>query len=468
MTEPAIGRRAALKMLGTGVLGLAIGTAIGLFARPPAPSPAPETTTVRVTETRTVTEVLTSTVTTTLTPEVVGPVTLTFAQATGSGEEIVAKPLLEKWNQANPDIQVEFVPLPSTADEQYRMLVTQLTAGMGPDIFILDDQWVAAFAEAGFVLPIDEYIPKEKILEEYISNIIETTATYKGRIWGLPYWPDVHATFYRKDLLEKHGVEEPKTWDELIKAAQTIMKKEGNMVGYTWPGMEFEGLTCMFLWTLWGFGGEWIDPDGKVRINEPPAVEALQLLHDLIHEYEISPKGVLTYTEEDARMPFHEGRAVFHTNWTYVWGTSQAEDSPIRGKVWMTTNPYPSGGSPASIIGAWFLGINSNTKHVREAIKFYQWFTSYDNEKYRMLSEWSYISVRKKIYEDPEVLEAWPHAKMLYEVETTAKARPRHPKYTEMSDELQKYVHAALSGTMEAQEALDRLAEATERIMKGG
>lgn len=60
-------------------------------------------------------------------------------------------------------------------------------------------------------------------------------------------------TFYRKDLLEKYGFEPPKTWDDLINTATAIMKKEENMVGYTWMGMEYEGLVCFFLLVLWSF-----------------------------------------------------------------------------------------------------------------------------------------------------------------------------------------------------------------------
>ena len=38
----------------------------------------------------------------------------------------------------------------------------------------------------------------------------------------------------------------------------------------------------------------------------------------------ISPQGVLNYDEESSRALFESGNAVFHRNWPYVWGTSQA------------------------------------------------------------------------------------------------------------------------------------------------
>ena len=453
--EKKINRRDYLKYTGAAIGGLVVGGALGYLAKP---TEVAEKTVTAPGTTVTVPTTITTTVATAM------PVTITFAEPSDTAE-VNLKSLIKKWSKLRSDVIIEHVPLPTTADEQYRMLVTRLEGKVGPDIFILDDQWIAPFAEAGWVYPIDEQISLASIKAQYLPNIIETVGIYKGHLWGLPYWPDVHVTFYRKDLLEKYGFEPPKTWDDLINTATAIMKKEENMIGYTWMGMEYEGLVCFFLWVLWSFGGEWIDQDGKVRINEPPAIEALQLLYDLIHKYRISPEGVLTYAEEEARMPFHEGRAIFHTNWTYVWGTSQAEDSPIKDKIWLTTNPHPPDKKPASIIGAWFLGINRDTKYLDKVIDFYMWYTNYENEKWRMLSDYPFISVRKDIYEDSEILEKWPHAKVLYEVEQTARARPRHPKYAMMSKALSKYVHAALTGSIEPKTALDKLADETKQII---
>ncbi|MFH7859568.1 MAG: hypothetical protein QXR03_01035 [Candidatus Aenigmatarchaeota archaeon] len=75
------------------------------------------------------------------------------------------------------------------------------------------------------------------------------------------------------------------------------------------------------------------------------------------------------------------------------------------------------------------------------------------------------FSIRKDIYEDSEILKKWLHAKILYEEEQTARARPRHPKYAMMSKALSKYVHAALIGSIEPKTALDKLADETKQII---
>ena len=50
----------------------------------------------------------------------------------------------------------------------------------------------------------------------------------RRKIAAMPAFADAMFMYYRKDLLDKHGVKEPKTWDELTAAASKIQKAEGN------------------------------------------------------------------------------------------------------------------------------------------------------------------------------------------------------------------------------------------------
>ena len=70
---------------------------------------------------------------------------------------------------------------------------------------------------------------------------------------------------------------------------------------------------------------------------------------DAIHKDKISPEGVLTYQEEEARHAFQEGKAVFMRNWPYAWNLLQEEKSPVRGKVGIIPMVHgPSGKSAAT------------------------------------------------------------------------------------------------------------------------
>ena len=52
------------------------------------------------------------------------------------------------------------------------------------------------------------------------SNVVN------GKVAAMPAFADAMFMYYRKDLLEKYKLAEPKTWDELSAAAQTIQNGE--------------------------------------------------------------------------------------------------------------------------------------------------------------------------------------------------------------------------------------------------
>ena len=80
--------------------------------------------------------------------------------------------------------------------------------------------------------------------------------TVAGKVISLPYFADAQFLYYRKDLLEKHGVQPPKTWAEVKAAAQKIMQAEGNpnLRGFETAGAPIEGTVCTFAVPLWGAG----------------------------------------------------------------------------------------------------------------------------------------------------------------------------------------------------------------------
>jgi multiple sugar transport system substrate-binding protein len=54
------------------------------------------------------------------------------------------------------------------------------------------------------------------------ANIVD------GKVIALPYFADAQFLYYRKDLLEKHGVQPPTSWEELIEGARKVLAAEGN------------------------------------------------------------------------------------------------------------------------------------------------------------------------------------------------------------------------------------------------
>lgn len=383
----------------------------------------------------------------------------------GVGKELeVLREQLKMFKQLYPDIEVEVIPMPDSATERHDLYVTYFAAGeKDPDVLMLDVIWSAEFAP--FLEDLtDDYDYFE--LKEFLPGTI-MSVTVNGRIVAIPWFTDAGLLYYRKDLLEKYGYKNPpRTWDELVEMAKKISQAEG-IIGFVWQGARYEGLVCDFLEYLWSFGGEVIDEKGKVVIDSSQAVQALQFMVDLIYKHKITPEGVVTYMEEDARRVFQKGEAVFMRNWPYAWALLNSDDSPVKGKVGVAPLPLGPGGRGAATLGGWNLGINKfSSKEEKEAAKkLIKFLTSYEQQLYKAIHS-GQNPTRKAVYNDPKLKEAAPFMVELLSVFVNALPRPRTANYSELSDVIQKYVHAALTRQMTAEQAIKNIARELNFLLK--
>lgn len=369
----------------------------------------------------------------------------------------------KRFNEEHDDnIQVEFVMLSNNASEAHDQTVTQLTAQSDKlDIVNMDVVWVAEFAEAGWLKPLDELFT-EDMQSNYIERQVDAMK-YNDHIWAVPWFNDLHPLWFRTDLLEKHNFDVPDTYEKAVKIAQEIQDEEG-VHGFSMHWGRSEQLIVSFTEFILANGGDFFDEDGSVIINQPEAVEALQFMVDMIYEYEVvSQSAIGNMTPDDARIPFTEGQVLFHPNWGYIYSINQGEDSAVKDKTWVTSNLKFEGKEKANAVGGWNFAIADHTKKPDEAWKVIEWFTSYENQR-EVLIGGGQVGTHIDLYKDEEILEANPYLSEYLEVFNEAANRPSHPQYAKLSDIAQSYVHKALMRDITPQEALDQLAEEIETL----
>lgn len=194
--------------------------------------------------------------------------------------------------QTGHTVEVVTMP-PSTTDQfaQYRLWLSAQNADI--DVYRTDVIWAPQLAEH----LVDLTEATADVVGDHFPAIIESQ-TVDGKLVALPMFTDAPALYYRADLLEKHGMEPPTTWAELAETAQAIVEAEGdpNLLGFVFQGAAYEGLTCNALeWVKSNGGGQIVEPDGTISINNPQAVEALEMASSWIRT--IAPEGVLGYKE---------------------------------------------------------------------------------------------------------------------------------------------------------------------------
>ena len=232
------------------------------------------------------------------------------------------------------------VPMPASTTDQFGQYRLWLAAGNADiDLYATDVIWAPQLAQH-FVDLTD--VGKD-IAAMNFPSIIQSQ-TVGGKLVALPTFTDAPALYYRKDLMEKYGIKDlPKTWDEMAADAKIIMDGEraaGNkdFWGFVFQGNAYEGLTCNALEWIKSFGGgQIVEPDGSISVNNVKAAKALDTVKAWVGT--ISPGGVLSYQEEEARGVWQTGNAAFMRNWPYAYGLGNGDDSKVKGLFGVTTLP---------------------------------------------------------------------------------------------------------------------------------
>ena len=365
--------------------------------------------------------------------------------------------------------QVKLVTMPSSSSEQFSQYRLWLAAGNKDiDVYQTDVIWAPQLADQF----IDLKDATKDVAGQFFPSII-ASQTVNGRLVALPLFTDAPALFYRKDLLEKYGKQPPKTWDEMAATAKEVQDKERqagqkDLWGYVFQGNSYEGLTCNALeWVKSSGGGQIVEPDGTISINNEKAAAALERAKGWIGT--ISPPGVLAYQEEESRGVWQTGNAVFMRNWPYAYALGNGADSAVKGKFDVMTLPVAAAGDkPSSTLGGWNLAVSKYSEKQEAAIALVKFLASKDVQKARAI-ELSNLPTLTDLYDDKDVAAAQPFMPNWKPIFQDAVPRPSATakvKYNEVSSKFWTAVHNTLSGSGSAAENLELL-EADLTTLKG-
>jgi multiple sugar transport system substrate-binding protein len=358
---------------------------------------------------------------------------------------------VKTFNEQNPEITVKLLEFPESADEQRNQFVQRQEAKSAEcDVFYSDVIWTAEFASQNWLYDMTPYVEQRR--DEFIESTFDT-ATYEGKIWGVPHKTNAGFLYYRTDQVDSA----PKTWQEVYeKAAETN--------GIAYQGAAYEGLTVDFLELVFAAGGKVLSEDGKTaEIDSPENLEVLKFMVDGIKNG-AAPKAVTTYMEEPARRAFEAGRVTFLRNWPYVFATANRAKA-TKGKFDVAPFPEWEGGGTAGILGGFNLVISVYSKNPGAALKFIDYMT-HEQRQAEDIVKYSDASPLKAVYDDPAVQKAQPFSAELKTAVEQSKSRPVSPVYPQISQAIYKNVNQALSGQVSPEDALKQAQTEMEQALQ--
>jgi multiple sugar transport system substrate-binding protein len=249
--------------------------------------------------------------------EPLGPVTIQFSGWTYDLEKVQENlAQFEDWvaTQADPAIEVSVEMSDAGYGEFDTHVTTAFAAGNSFDVLYGSDHWLAKWAEAGWIVPLEDYYPE---VVDYVPDIAPYSVeamTYNGKLYGLPYYTDAMYFFYNTQMLEDAGIEAPPTtWAEVTEQA-LILKEAGItdtpvMIGLAASSWFEEAFFAM----VYSEGGALFDEnlDPIFATDSGPLYDVIEWLAAALNDDEIMPQSVLEMTAVDVQEAFKSGDAAF-------------------------------------------------------------------------------------------------------------------------------------------------------------
>lgn len=348
-------------------------------------------------------------------------------------------------------------------DGLYDKIITAMKGGnTGYDIFPVDNIWIPEFVEASWLTEVTEHMTDE--IKNSIFPEALKAAEYpanSGKYYALPWYMDAKYLFYNKAMLKKAGFDEPpKTLDELWEQAVIIKKKGIVKYPFVWSWAQQECLICDYIILTTLFGGRFVDENGKPAFQEGGAVTALEWMCKSI-DAGLTSWASLAFAELDVSRVFAAGDAAFTLLWLSSY-ENMSDPKLLAGSCGITHVPgsdiLPEG---ISVNGSMLLGISPNCKNKDLAVELAKFWAGLGLG--RSYVRWLFPTWMR-LFDTPKIF-----LEGIYNIMDVVNHqyshlvnRPRIPRYTALSRELQRTIHEALSKVKNPREALN---DAAKRFM---
>ncbi len=381
------------------------------------------------------------------------------------------KRLFEDYAKRNPGVSIEVETGGSTSELQRQYLSTVLNAkDPAIDVYLIDIVNPAQYYGAGWLEPLNAYMGEPAAALKPYLPVYASSNVVEGKLAAMPAFADAMFMYYRKDLLDKHKVAEPRTWDELATAARKVVAAEAqagntNLQGLSIQGAPIEGAVCTFLLPYWSQGKEFNDASGKMTLDRAAAAKGLQQWLALV-DAGVVKKNVAEVKTGDTVNEFKAGQVLFGINWGFAWDRFKDDaDSRVKGQVGVMPLPAMAGGKSATCIGGWQWAVSAFSKNKAEAAKLVRFMSSPESSKF-LAVEGSLLPTYGSVYSDADVIKAVPWFKDAGAVVVAGKSRPMSRDYGQVSDVIRTTTSAVLARTKTPDEGVGDIASRLARVMR--
>ena len=278
--------------------------------------------------------------------------------------------VLDIWNAANPNVQVEAAWIPGGNSGGYQKLYSALAAGAGPDIGQIELRSLPEFMLVNGVVDLSRYGADE--FAPLYDETLWKQVSYTGGIYGIPQDSGPMAMFYQPEVLNSVGATgTPATWPEWAELAGELRRQDVYIDCF--PLAD----TSVFAALAGQAGAQWFraEEDGWVINMTDDATLMVADFYDQAIDQDLVQIGYGAYSPAWFAAAAQGKMASVVTG---SWGDALVEGVSGGAGKWRGA-PMPvwkDAGFGSSYLGGSTAAVMSGSKHPREALEFAVWMTT--------------------------------------------------------------------------------------------
>jgi multiple sugar transport system substrate-binding protein len=289
------------------------------------------------------------------------------------------------------------------------------------------------------------------VSEGVVQSAIEGS-TWDDKLVAVPFWANTQVLWYRKSVAEAAGLDmtKPVTWEQIVDAAES----QGKLVGA--QGTRAESLTVWLNALIESAGGSIIaknsqKPDQiKLGLDTPEGERAAEIMK-LVATSDAAGPAFSTETEGDSATGFEGDQGGFQVNYPFIYPRALAAveagamDASVPEDYAAAIYPRVDEDTEAAPpYGGINLGVGAFSESPELAYEAAECIVQDENQAYYFVSNGNPASA-SAVFDDPEVLKAFPMAPVIRDSLELAKPRPQSPYYNEISGGVQRSYHPPAS-----------------------
>lgn len=281
-----------------------------------------------------------------------------------------AQRLVDLWNSGHPD-KITLTVIPD--NQMVSKLATGVSAGDVPDLISFDLIYMPDFMRAGFLTDITDAMKGDANLTR-VAKAFSDLATYKGRLYGTGFTPDVSILIYNKDLFKKAGLDPnqpPKTLAQIHEYAKKIHALGPDTYGFYFSG-SCPGCNIFTMSPLMVASGAKILPAsaGDEPLAGTGVKEVLQVYRDMWAEGLI-PKSAQSDGGSNFVATFKTGKVGIQGAGGFIIADLKKEVPNLDFGVAFL--PGVKAGQASAFVGGDVVAIPKGSKHAALALQFVKW-----------------------------------------------------------------------------------------------